>query len=54
VVHAVVVEIDGALDQPEAELALTEVEIRLGLVDGGSDVMELLDGMGHESLPGGG
>jgi hypothetical protein len=52
VVDAVVVEVDGALDEPETQQPLTEIEIGLGLVDSGRDVVEMLDGVTHESLPG--
>ena len=40
VVDVVVVEIDGALDQTEAEQSLAEVEIGLRLVHGRGDVVE--------------
>ena len=51
VVDAVVVEIDSSLDQPEAEHPFAEVEIRLRLVYGGGDMMEVLDGMTHDCSP---
>src|SRR5438132_707481 len=40
VVDEMIVEIDGLLDEPQAERAETEVEIRLGFVDGCRHVME--------------
>jgi hypothetical protein len=49
VVDAAIVEVDGLLDQSEAESFDCEVEVRLRGADGGRDVMQTENGMRHVS-----
>ena len=49
VVDVVVVEVDCALDQSQAQGTAREVDIRLGFGDGGGDVVEAEDRWTHAS-----
>ena len=51
-VDAVIVEVYGALDQPEAQEPLAEVEIGLRLVHRRGDVVQGLDRVLHDVSPG--
>jgi hypothetical protein len=44
-----IVEVDGALDQPEAEHAGIEVQVALGITRDGGDVMDAED-LSHGSV----
>ena len=48
--NARVVEIHGALDQPLSEARHREIQILLGVVNGGGDVMKAKHRVGHDRL----
>ncbi len=51
VIDVVVVEVDGFLYQPESQRGGVEIDVRLGVIDGGGDVVESLNGGMHRVLP---
>ena len=50
VVDVVVVEVDRLLHQPHAEQVEAEVQVLLGVVDGGSDMMQAENRVSHRTI----